>query len=61
MPHDCYYIRDHRIYNLALRHGKSNPHHGAGYLIHPQFINVLARWLTAWRGLYLFAVVLRQA
>ena len=26
-------IADHRIYNLALRHGTSNPHHGAGYLI----------------------------
>lgn len=39
-------IRDHRIYNLAVRNGKSNPHHGAGYLIHPEFITVLAEWLT---------------
>ena len=39
-------IRDHRIYNLAVRNGKSNPHHGAGYLIHPEFISVLAGWLT---------------
>ena len=38
-------IRDHRLYNLAVRYGKSNPHHGVGYLIHPEFINVLARWL----------------
>ena len=39
-------VRDHRLYNLAVRDGKSNPHHGVGYLIHPKFINVLARWLT---------------
>ena len=39
-------IRDHRIYNLAVRNGESNPHHGAGYLIHPEFITVLAEWLT---------------
>ena len=23
-------IRDHHPYNLAIRHGKSNPHHGVG-------------------------------
>ena len=40
-------IHDHRLYNLAVRHGKSNPHHGAGYLIHPKFVAVLAKWLTA--------------
>ena len=39
-------IRDHQIYNLAVRNGESNPHHGAGYLIHPEFIEVLAEWLT---------------
>ena len=39
-------IRDHRIYNLAVRHGRSNPHHGVGYLIHPCFIDILAHWLT---------------
>ena len=39
-------IKDHRIYNLAVRNGETNPHHGAGYLIHPEFIEVLAEWLT---------------
>ncbi len=39
-------VSDHRLYNLAVRDGKSNPHHGVGYLIHPKFINVLARWLA---------------
>ena len=38
-------IRDHKIYNLATRHGASNPHHGVGYLIHPRFISVIAKWL----------------
>lgn len=38
-------IHDHRIHNLAVRHGRSNPHHGVGYLIHPKFIEVLEGWL----------------
>ena len=38
-------IDDRRLYNLAVRHGKSNPHHGAGYLIHPVFVDILAGWL----------------
>ena len=38
-------IRDHRIYNLAVRHEESNPHHGVGYLIHPHFIEILGHWL----------------
>lgn len=38
-------IEDHRIYNLAVRHGKSNPHPGVGYLIHPTVIAAIADWL----------------
>ena len=38
-------IVDHRIYNLAVRNRKSNPHHGAGYLIHPVVADALASWL----------------
>ena len=38
-------IEDHRIYNLAVRNRKSNPHHGAGYLIHPVLSDALAAWL----------------
>lgn len=42
-------IVDHRIYNLAVRlddDGKpcSNPHHGAGYLIHPSVSKLVAGW-----------------
>ena len=42
------YNREHRqgFYNLAVRHDESNPHHGAGYLIHPHFIDFLADWLS---------------
>ena len=38
-------IDDHRIYNLAVRNGKSNPHHGAGYLIHPTVSKIVSDWL----------------
>ncbi len=38
-------IEDHRIYNLAVRFGKSNPHHGVGYLIHPTVIAFIGDWL----------------
>jgi len=38
-------IADYRIYNLALRDGKSNPHHGLGYLVHPTVAALIADWL----------------
>ena len=38
-------IKDHRIYNLSLRKGKSNPHHSGGYLIHPKTTSTLVNWL----------------
>jgi hypothetical protein len=38
-------IVDHRIYNLAVRNGKSNPHHGVGYLIHPVVCQTVSEWL----------------
>ena len=38
-------ITDRDIYNLAVRHGESNPHHGAGYLIHPTVVEIVADWL----------------
>jgi len=39
-------IKDHRIYNLAVRGSKSNPHHGAGYLIHPSVSSIVANWIV---------------
>jgi hypothetical protein len=38
-------IRDYRIYNLAVRYGKSDPHCSLGYLIHPRVTQILADWL----------------
>ena len=38
-------ITDKRIYNLAVRNGSSNPHHGAGYLIHPYVATTVAKWV----------------
>ena len=38
-------IRDYRIYNLAVRYGKSNPHSSVGYLIHPRTAQLIASWM----------------
>jgi len=39
-------IHDYRIYNLAIRCGRSNPHNTVGYLVHPRLTRLLADWLT---------------
>ena len=38
-------IKDHRIYNLAVRYGKSNPHSSVGYLVHPRVAQIISAWL----------------
>ena len=38
-------IHDFRIYNLAVRYSRSNPHSAIGYLIHPRVARLLATWL----------------
>ena len=38
-------IQDYRIYNLAARYGRSNPHHAVGYLIHPRVAAIVGDWL----------------
>ena len=38
-------IDDVRIYNLAVRYGRSNPHNALGYLIHPRVSRAIATWL----------------
>jgi hypothetical protein len=40
-------IRDFRIYNLALRYGRSNPHNALGYLVHPRVSSLVGEWLLA--------------
>ena len=44
-------VRDRRIFNMALRRTKggrrrSNPHHGAGYLVSPCVAELVAGWLA---------------
>lgn len=38
-------VQDYRIFNLAVRYGKSNPHSSIGYYIHPRVSKILADWL----------------
>ena len=38
-------IRDYRVYNLAVRYGRSNPHSSVGYLVHPRVTKLVADWL----------------
>lgn len=40
-------VKDYKIYNHALRYGKSNPHSSIGYFIHPRVSKVVADWLGA--------------
>lgn len=39
-------VRDFKIYNLAVRYGKSNPHSSVGYYIHPRVAQIIADWLA---------------
>ena len=39
------FIRDYRVYNLAIRYGKSNPHSSIGYLAHPRTAQIISEWL----------------
>jgi hypothetical protein len=38
-------VKDHRIYNLAVRYGRSNPHSSVGYYVHPRVSKILVDWL----------------
>ena len=40
-------VHDYRIFNLAVRYGRSNPHSSIGYYIHPRVSKILADWLKA--------------
>ena len=39
-------VHDYRIFNLAVRYGKSNPHSSVGYYIHPRLVKIIADWLA---------------
>ena len=38
-------VQDYRVYNLAVRYGKSNPHSSVGYYIHPRVSKIVVDWL----------------
>ena len=40
-------VHDYRIFNLAVRYGKSNPHSSVGYFIHPRTSKLVTDWLQA--------------
>lgn len=39
-------VHDYRVFNLAVRYGKSNPHSSIGYYIHPRVSKILGDWLN---------------
>ena len=38
-------VHDYRIFNLAVRYGKSNPHSSVGYYVHPRLAKILSDWI----------------
>jgi hypothetical protein len=40
-------VHDYRVYNLAIRYGKSNPHSSVGYYIHPRVSKIIVDWLRS--------------
>lgn len=40
-------VHDFRIYNLAVRYGRSNPHSSVGYYIHPRVTKIVVDWIQA--------------
>ena len=40
-------VTDYKIYNPAVRYGRSNPHSSVGYPIHPRMAKILADRLSA--------------
>lgn len=39
-------VYDHRVFNLAVRYGRSNPHSSVGYYIHPRVAKIVCDWIT---------------
>lgn len=38
-------VNDYRVFNLAVRYGKANPHSSLGYYIHPRLTKIVADWI----------------
>ncbi len=43
-------VHDYKIYNLAVRYGRSNPHSSVGYYIHPRVSKIVVDWLRDCRS-----------
>ncbi len=39
-------VQDYKIFNLAVRYGRSNPHSSIGYYIHPRITKIVVDWLA---------------
>ncbi len=39
-------VTDYRVFNLAVRYGRSNPHSSIGYYIHPRVSKIIADWMN---------------
>ena len=39
-------VHDYKVFNLAVRYGKSNPHSSVGYYIHPRIAKIISDWLA---------------
>jgi hypothetical protein len=40
-------VTDYRVFNHAVRYGRSNPHSSVGYYIHPRVSKLIADWINA--------------
>jgi len=40
-------VHDYRVYNLAVRYGRSNPHSSVGYYIHPRVTKIVVDWIQS--------------
>lgn len=40
-------VTDYRVFNHAVRYGRSNPHSSVGYYIHPRLAKIIADWINS--------------
>ena len=40
-------VHDYKVFNHAVRYGKSNPHSSIGYFIHPRVAKIISDWLNS--------------
>lgn len=40
-------VTDYRVFNHAVRYGRSNPHSSVGYYIHPRVSKIISDWINS--------------